>query len=61
MALESPFIQAEMIEANEFNDLASKYEVSSVPQITINDGKGVILGAVPETYLIQEIKRALFS
>ena len=50
-----------MIEANEFYDLAIRYNVSGVPQTTINDGKGVVLGAVPEEYLLQEIIRALDS
>ena len=61
MAMESPLIQAEMIEANEFYDLAVRYNVSGVPQTTINDGKGVILGAVPEANLLQEIKRVVLS
>ena len=49
---------AEMIEANEFYKLAMRYNFSSVPQTIINDGTGVIFGAVPEKYLLQEIKRA---
>jgi len=59
MALESPLIQAEMIEANEFYDLSLRYNVSGVPQTTINDGLGVILGAVPEDYLLQEVIRVI--
>jgi len=59
MAMENPFIQAEMIEANEFYDLSLRYNVSSVPQTNINDGKGVILGAVPEAYMLKELMRAL--
>jgi len=59
MAMENTLIQAEMIVANEFYDLAKRYNVSGVPQITINDGEGVVLGVVPEEYLLQEIKRAL--
>jgi predicted DsbA family dithiol-disulfide isomerase len=59
MAMESPLIHAEMIEANEFYDLAMRYNVSGVPQTTINDGRGVVLGAVPEEYLLQEIKRSI--
>jgi thioredoxin-related protein len=61
MALENPLIHAEMIEANEFYDLARRYNVRSVPQITINEGKGVVLGPVPEAYLLQEIVRVLHS
>lgn len=59
MAIESPLIQAEMIEANEFYDLAMRYNVSGVPQTTINAGAGVILGAVPEEYLLQEMMRSI--
>ena len=50
-----------MIEANEFFDLARQYNVSGVPQTTINNGLGVVLGAVPEEYLLQEIIRAVKS
>jgi predicted DsbA family dithiol-disulfide isomerase len=59
LALESPLIQADMIEANEFYDFAMRYNVSGVPQTTINDGLGTVLGAVPEEYLVQEIKRII--
>lgn len=57
MALESAFIQAEMIEATEFPELAQRHNVSGVPQTTINDGAGVVVGAVPEEYLLAEILR----
>ena len=59
--MENPLIRAEMIEANEFYDLSIRYNVSGVPQTTINDGEGVVLGAVPEAYLLQEIKRSMDS
>ncbi len=59
MAMENPLIQAEMIEANEFYELAMRYNVSGVPQTNINENAGLILGAVPEEYLLQEVKRAL--
>jgi len=61
MAMENPFITAEMISANEFYELSMRYNVSGVPQTTINNGKGVVLGAVPEDDLIQEIGRAIGS
>jgi len=61
MAMENPFIRAEMIEANEFYDLSIRYNVSGVPQTMINDGEGVVLGAVPEAYLLQEIMRTMDS
>jgi hypothetical protein len=59
MAMESPMIHTEVIEANEFYELAMRYNVSGVPQTTLNDGAGVVLGAVPEEYLLQEMKRAV--
>jgi hypothetical protein len=59
MALESPFIQAEAIEATEFRDLVSKHHVSGVPQTTINHGTRDVVGAVPEQKLVEEIKKAL--
>ncbi len=55
LAIESPYIQADVVEANEFYDLAMRYNVSGVPLTTINDGLGSVLGAVPEEYLVQEI------
>lgn len=48
-----------MVEANEFYELAMQYNVSGVPQTNINDGAGVVVGAVPEDDLLQEIKRAM--
>jgi glutaredoxin-like protein len=59
MALESPFIEAEMIEAAEFFDLANDYGVSSVPHTVINHGAGSIIGAAPEEMLVEEIRKAL--
>ena len=59
MALESPMIEAEMIEATEFPDLSMRFNVSGVPQTTINEGAGTVVGAVPEGNLVAEILRAL--
>ena len=59
MAMENPMIQAEMVEATEFPELASRHGVSGVPQTTINDGKAHVVGAVPETNLLAEIQRVL--
>lgn len=59
MALESELVQAEMIEAMEFGDIAARHGVSGVPQTTINDGAGTLVGAAPEAYLVEEIKKAL--
>jgi glutaredoxin-like protein len=59
MALESPLVQAEMVEATEFPELAERYDVSGVPQTTINYGAGTMVGAAPEGHLLAEIQRAL--
>ncbi len=61
MALESPFVEAEMIEAMEFPDLSNQHGVSGVPQTTINRGAGSVVGAAPEPHLVKEIQRALKS
>ncbi len=57
--MESALVQAEMVEATEFPDLADRHNVSGVPQTTINDGAGVMIGAAPEAQLLSEIQRAL--
>jgi len=59
MALESPMVEAEMIEAMEFPELSERHGVSGVPQTTINDGAGTLVGASPESYLVAEIQRVL--
>lgn len=61
MALESPYIQAEMVEAMEFPNLADEFNVSGVPQTMINMGAGTTIGAVPEEDLLEEIQRALVA
>jgi hypothetical protein len=59
MALESPWIQAEMVEATEFPELSNRHAVTGVPKTTINDGAGVVVGAVPEDNLLAEILRSI--
>lgn len=59
MAMESPMVQAEMVEAMEFPELSSMHGVSGVPQTTINDGAGNVVGAVPEGHLLAEIIRSI--
>ena len=59
MAMESPLVQAEMVEAMEFHELSSKNNVSGVPQTTINDGAVHVVGAVPESNLLAELQRVL--
>jgi len=59
MAIESPMVQAEMVEATEFPSLAAEFHVGGVPQTTINRGAGTLVGAAPEEKLVAEIKRVL--
>jgi glutaredoxin-like protein len=58
MALENPgMIRAEGVESMEFQELAEQFNVSGVPQTTINSGMGRVVGAVPEANLLAEIQR----
>jgi glutaredoxin-like protein len=59
MAMESPYVTAEMVEAMEFQELSTRFSVGGVPQTTINEGAGTVVGAVPEEHLLSEINRAL--
>jgi len=59
MALESDWVEAEMVEATEFPELSNRFRVSGVPQTTINAGAGTVVGAAPEERLISEIQSAL--
>jgi len=59
LAMESPMVQAEMVEAMEFPELSQRHNVSGVPQTTINDGAGNVVGAVPEDHLLAEIIRSI--
>lgn len=60
MAMENPqMIRAEGVEATEFPELASRFNVRGVPQTVINSGAGNVVGAVPEQNLLAEIMRAL--
>jgi len=59
MAMESELVQAEMVEATEFYELANQFSVRGVPQTTINSGKGNVVGAVAEHSLLKHIEQAL--
>jgi Glutaredoxin-like domain protein len=59
MAMESKLVTADMVEATEFPELANRFNVSGVPQTTINLGAGTVIGAYPEFQLVEEIKVAI--
>lgn len=54
MALESPMIKADVIEATEFQDLTLKYNIHSVPTVVIND-RVRFEGAVSERTFLEKI------
>lgn len=56
-ALINPNITAEMVEVNEFPEMANAYSVYGVPKTVIND-KVEIEGAVPEELFVSELLRA---
>lgn len=58
-ALESPQITASMIEATEFPDWATRFNVYGVPKTVINDNEAYALeGAVPEDVLLEQVMAA---
>jgi hypothetical protein len=58
MAIESPQIRADMVEAIEFPHLSGKYHVHGVPRTVINENVHQE-GAVPEPMLVAKVMEAL--
>jgi glutaredoxin-like protein len=58
-ALESELVQAEMVEASEFPILSRQYDVSGVPDTSINHGANKVVGAVPESHLLNAIMQVV--
>ena len=58
MAIASPRIVAECIEANEFPELSQRYQVMAVPKIVINDRVG-FEGALPERDFLGAVLQAV--
>jgi glutaredoxin-like protein len=58
MAIASPMVQADMVEATEFPHLSMKYQVMGVPRTVINETTH-IEGAVPEPMLLEKLQEAL--
>jgi hypothetical protein len=57
MALHSPQITAEAIEATEFPELARRYRINAVPKTIVND-RIEILGSLPEDQFIRKALEA---
>jgi len=58
MAIASPKVRADMVEATEFPQLAVKYQVMGVPRTVINDAVH-IEGAAPEPMVLAKLQEAL--
>lgn len=58
LAIASPKVTADVVEANEFPELSARYGVSGVPQTVVN-GQHSFVGAQPEAHFVAEVRRAL--
>lgn len=55
MALASPMVRADMVEAQEFPHLSTKYQVMGVPRTVINETT-FVEGAAPEALVLQKLQ-----
>ena len=60
MTMVNPLVRSEVIEVNEYPELAERYNVTAVPLTVIAD-KVSIPGMVPEATLVEEIVKAAGS
>jgi glutaredoxin-like protein len=58
LAVASPMVRADMVEATEFPHLSIKYQVMGVPRTVINE-KTHIEGAAPEPVVVEKLQEAL--
>jgi len=58
LAIASPRVRADIVEAGEFPDLARRFNVYAVPKTVIN-GTSEVVGAVPEASFVQSVTAAL--
>jgi glutaredoxin-like protein len=58
MAIASPMVRADMVEATEFPHLSIKYNVMGVPRTIINETV-FVEGAVPESVVVEKLGEAL--
>jgi predicted DsbA family dithiol-disulfide isomerase len=57
LAMHSERITADVIEAQEFPDLARRYQVRGVPMTVVNETES-LLGAVPPNQLLAAVEKA---
>jgi predicted DsbA family dithiol-disulfide isomerase len=60
LAMVNSNVTADVVEAQEFPDLARRYRVSSVPKTVIND-TAEFVGAMPEELFLNAVLQALGS
>ncbi|MCJ7737852.1 MAG: thioredoxin family protein [Anaerolineae bacterium] len=60
MAMASPMVHADMVEATEFPHLAQRYQVMGVPRTVINETE-YVEGAAPADMILDKIKSLLAS
>jgi glutaredoxin-like protein len=58
MAVASPLVRADMVEAQEFPYLATKYQIMGVPRTVINESTHVE-GAAPESMVVSRLREAV--
>jgi len=58
MAVASPMVRADMVEAREFPHLSVKYQVMGVPRTVINETVH-LEGVAPEPMVVEKLKKAL--
>ncbi len=58
MAVENVYVIADVVEVNEFPDLAQRYAIRGVPKTVINESVEFV-GSVPEAQFLEHIQRAL--
>ena len=56
MALASPRVRSVVVEANEYPELADRYEVQGVPRTVVNRS-GAFVGALPEAMFVDSVLR----
>jgi predicted DsbA family dithiol-disulfide isomerase len=57
IAVENAHVTADAIEAQEFPDLAARYQVMGVPKTVVNDAVEFV-GAVPEDEFVRHVLEA---
>jgi glutaredoxin-like protein len=60
MSIANPRVKPEVIEANEFPELAQRYNVRAVP-LTVIEDRIAVTGAVPEKALVEQVLKAAQS